>query len=101
MTRLRWLMCLLGILVLAAIYLNAPTEQHGAARAAAAPADWQQRIETLELRVAALESQLSRAARVLPPTPSQSSSVPRHWQKREFNGQPVYIIPLSAAEPKD
>ena len=101
MSRLRWLVGLVGVLVLATLYRNILTEQRNAAVAADDPADLLKRIETLEARVTLLESQLLQGARGLPQTAVPAPNVPKHWSKREFNGSPVYIIPLGGAEPKN
>ena len=92
MSQIRWFVGLLGILALTTICLNHFTAQHNVAFATDAPADLLKRIETLEARVASLEAQLLRIPRVLP-----VPSVPNHWSKREFNGSPVYIVPLGDA----
>lgn len=88
MTRLRWLVGLLGTLALITICLNHLTEQRNAAFASDPPGDLLQRIETLEARVVLLEARLSQTPQAyLRPT------VPKHWSQREFNGSPVYIVP--------
>jgi hypothetical protein len=94
MTRFRWLVGLLSVLVIATIGLNLLTEHRNAAIGADHPADLLKRIETLEARVTTLESQLLQGARGDPPLPN----MPKHWHKREFNGAPVCIIPLHAEE---
>jgi hypothetical protein len=96
MSRLRWFVGLLGILALTTICLNHLTEQRNAAFASDAPADLLKRIETLEARVVLLEARLSQTPRpYLPP------SVPKRWSQREFNGSPVYIVPLGETVPKN
>jgi hypothetical protein len=100
MSRLRWLVGLLGVVVLATICLNMIAEQRTAALAADVPADLLKRIETLEARVAMLEGQLARVPRVIPLRTVQSRDEPKYWSKREFNGAPVYIVPLGGAEAK-
>lgn len=96
MTRLRWLVGLLGILALATICTDHLTEPRNTAFASDAPADLLKRIETLEARVVLLEARLSQTPRTyLPP------SVPKHWGQREFNGSPIYIVPLGDAVPKN
>jgi hypothetical protein len=58
------------------------------------------RIEALEKRLAAVESQktITRVpVQELPPTmqgPAPTSAPPNAWSHREFNGQPVYVLPL-------
>ena len=96
MTQLRWLVGVLVILALVTIGLNHLAEQRNAALASDPPADLLKRIETLEARVGLLEVQLSHTRHsYLPPT------VPKHWSQREFNGAPVYIVPLSDRAPKN
>ena len=97
MTRLRWLVGLLGVLVIATICFTLLTEHRNAAAAADHPADLLKRIETLEARVTLLESQLFAHAS-LPLTIAPAPNVPQHWGKREFNGAPVYIVPLRAED---
>ena len=100
MIRLRWLVGVFGIVAISTICLNIFSGQRSAALAADAPSDLLKRIETLEARVAMLEGQLAGMPRSVPlpglPTPGE----PRYWSKREFNGAPIYIIPLGDAEPK-
>ena len=100
MCRLRWLVGLLGIVVLATICWSVTADQSTSALAADAPADLLKRIETLEARVAMLEAQLARSPRVIPLRAEQSPGEPRYWSKREFNGAPVYIVPLRDVEAK-
>ena len=96
MTRLRWLVGLLCILALTTICINHLADQRNTAFASDAPVDLLKRIETLEARVVLLETHLSQTPRAyLPP------SVPKHWSQREFNGSPVYIVPLGDAVPKN
>ena len=92
---------LLGLLiVLTAICWNIFTGQHHAAVADDHPADRVKRIESLEARVAKLEGTLAGLSRTsLFPTPPFPGE-PRYWSKRQFNGGPVYIVPLGDAEAK-
>ena len=58
------------------------------------------RISSLEKRVESLEKrlQISTARRsapsVRPPAPRTPQSLPKGWQRKEFNGVPYYLIPL-------
>ncbi|MCA9118644.1 MAG: hypothetical protein H6822_04180 [Planctomycetaceae bacterium] len=98
MSRIRCLVGVLGVLTLGTICLNRFADQRNAALAAHDPLDLLKRIEVLEARVASLEM------RPLPRTyaePSSTPVVPKHWSEREFNGSPVYIIPLGANDKHD
>lgn len=98
MSRLRCFVGLIGILAIATICLNLLTEQRNAAFAADDSADLLKRLEVLEARVASLELQR------LPPTHATrvpSTTTPKNWSQREFNGSPVYIIPLAAGDKPD
>ena len=59
------------------------------------------RIRSLEQRVEGLEKKLqtSTAKRTpairRPPSPPRDQSIPRGWRRREFNGIPYYLVPLS------
>ncbi len=53
-------------------------------------------IADLEKRIERLEKQ--RGGLTVPGRPfGFNSPVPRNWQRREFNGQPYYLIPLAQA----
>ncbi|MBC8353915.1 MAG: hypothetical protein H8E66_18115 [Planctomycetes bacterium] len=101
MTKLRWFVGLLGVVAVVTICVNLVTEQRNSAFAAEEPADLLARIETLEARVAMLEGQLTRTTRALPRPTSPSPTEPKYWSKGEFNGAPVYIVPLGVVEPKN
>lgn len=94
MPRLRWLVGLFGVVVITTIGLNKITDQRNAAFAADESSDLLKRVEVLEARVAMLEGRLVRPTQPAIPSPSE----PRYWNKREFNGAPVYIVPLGEVE---
>jgi hypothetical protein len=58
------------------------------------------RIRSLERRVDDLEKRLRGKAPTVRPSirrssrPSGDRSLPRGWQRREFNGVPYYVIPV-------
>ena len=51
------------------------------------------RVAKLEARVAQLEQ---RQPKIVVPHSEPVPSVPRDWERREFNGQTYYIVPLDA-----
>lgn len=51
------------------------------------------RVAKLEARVAKLEQ---RQPKMVVPYSQPVPSVPRDWERREFNGQTYYIVPLDA-----
>ncbi len=88
---------LFGMAVIA-ICINWNGSTHGRLNAAESNADLKQQVEKLEARVAALEAALaSSVLRNVVPQPYSNRVLPnepKHWSKREFNGQPFYIVPL-------
>lgn len=98
MLKIKYIGCVLGGLAIATLLVTWHAVTDRVLNAAESDLGLKQQVERLELRVAALEAALKlNVPRRTAPNPYGNHlplTEPRYWSKEDFNGQPVYIIPL-------
>ena len=71
---------------------NGETVEKEIAELKSANLELKRQVAVLEERLGRLEVLQNRSKDV--PVESEKGSTPKSWQRREFNGQPYYIVPL-------
>lgn len=71
---------------------NGQTVENEIAELKSANLELKRQVAVLEERLARLEVLQNRSKDI--PVEPDKHSTPKNWQRREFNGQPYYIVPL-------
>jgi len=91
MNKEKWMvgiLCLLGMLL---GLMASPVPQEDQAKQIE---ELKKQLGALEQRITVLEGKLQKLTLIIPQTFPDLKQLPKGWEKREFNGQKYYIIPI-------
>jgi hypothetical protein len=86
--------CSVALVAIVLLGQRSDANDNAANRGAPQLQQLQDRLAKLEARVAELEKRPAYVTVPKVPGPPSLQAVPKHWQPREFNGMPYYIVPL-------